>query len=231
MRLCVIPARGGSKRIPRKNIKPFCGRPMIAYAIEAARSSDLFSHIVVSTDDDEIAVIASKFGAEVPFRRPAELADDFASTADVIAHAIGNCHAEGWEFEMVCCIYPTVPLIETGDLRKSLTLNELSNANFTFPVAEFPSAIQRALKRDQAGNLFPFQPEHELTRTQDLEPAYFDAGQFYWGHREAWLSNARIHSNSAGLVIPSFRVIDIDTQEDWARAEILYKALHPKNRS
>jgi pseudaminic acid cytidylyltransferase len=231
MNLCVIPARGGSKRIPRKNVKLFNGKPMIAYAIESARASGLFSHVVVSTDDAEIAEIAQNFGAEIPFLRPAELADDHAATAPVIVHAIKASESLGWQIGNVCCIYPAVPFIQINDLIEALSLKESTDACFSFPVAEFPSAIQRALRREQTGNLSPFHPEHELTRTQDLEPAYHDAAQFYWGTREAWLNNTRIHSHGVGLVIPSWRVVDIDTPEDWYRAEIIYKAIRQKPES
>jgi pseudaminic acid cytidylyltransferase len=225
MNLCVIPARGGSKRIPRKNIKLFNGKPMIAYAIETALASKIFSHIVISTDDSEIAEISRSFGAETPFLRPPELADDYTSTAPVVVHAINLCDSLGWQFDEVCCIYPAVPFIQISDLKESLALKKKVNAKFSFPVAEFPSAIQRALKREETGQLSPFDPEYELTRTQDLEPAYHDAGQFYWGSRDAWLDNIRIHSNGVGLIIPGWRVVDIDTPQDWHRAEIIYDVI------
>ena len=224
MNIAIIPARGGSKRIPRKNIKLFDGKPMIAHAITAAIDSKLFGHIVVSTDDDEIADIAQKWGAETPFVRPAELANDYAATVPVIAHGLQACRALGWTFEHVCCIYPGVPFIQIDDLRGSLALLQERIADYSFPVTEFPSAIQRALRRMDDGRMQPFHPEFELTRTQDLEPAYYDAGQFYWGKADAWLQNARIHSSGIGYVIPSWRVVDIDTPEDWARAEIMYGA-------
>jgi pseudaminic acid cytidylyltransferase len=204
---------------------------MIGYAIEAAQASGLFPHIVVSTDDEEIAAIAQKFGAEIPFLRPAELADDHTATAPVIAHAIKASESLSWQVENVCCIYPAVPFIQINDLIEALSLKASTDSSFSFPVAEFPAAIQRALRREQSGQLVPFQPEHELTRTQDLEPAYHDAGQFYWGGRKAWLNNTRIHSHGVGLVIPSWRVVDIDTPEDWYRAEIIYKAIRQKPES
>lgn len=222
--IAIIPARGGSKRIPRKNIKLFAGKPMIAHAIGAAQASGLFSHIVVSTDDGEIADIARREGAETPFMRPPGLADDHTPTVPVVAHAIEVCEALGWRVDSVCCIYPGVPFIQTGDLVSALELLRDSGADYVFPVAEFPSAIQRALRRTLDGHMSPFHPEFELTRTQDLEAAYHDAGQFYWGTRAAWLSNPRIHSNAAGLVIPNWRVVDIDTLEDWRRAELFHRA-------
>ncbi len=224
MNIAIIPARGGSKRIPRKNIKPFAGKPMLAHAISAASSSGLFRHIVVSTDDEEIAAIAQEWGAETPFVRPAELANDHTATVPVIAHAIEACHALGWEFEHVCCIYPGVPFIQIEDLKGSLSLLMQGGSDYCFPVTEFPSAIQRALKRLADGKMQPFYPQFETTRTQDLEPAYHDAGQFYWGKPETWLRNPRIHSGGIGYVIPNWRVVDIDTPEDWLRAEVMYKA-------
>lgn len=223
--IAVIPARGGSKRIPRKNIKAFAGRPMIVHAIAAALDSRLFEHVVVTTDDPEIADTARRAGAETPFVRPAELADDHTPTVPVVAHAIEALEQMGWLVATVCCIYPGVPFIQVADLAAALDLLRNSGADYAFPVAEFPAAIQRALRRTPEGRMSSFHPEFELTRTQDLEPSYHDAGQFYWGSREVWLSNPRIHSNAAGLVIPNWRVVDIDTPEDWKRAEILHRSL------
>lgn len=221
----IIPARGGSKRIPRKNIKLFAGKPMIAHAIAAAQESGLFAHIVVSTDDPEISEIARNAGAETPFVRPSSLADDHTPTVPVIAHAIEALQQSNRQVDTVCCIYPGVPFIQVADLVAALALLRDSGADYAFPIAEFPAAVQRALRRNQQGHVAPLQPEFELTRTQDLEPAYHDAGQFYWGTRAAWLSNPRIHSNAAGLIIPGWRVVDIDTPEDWLRAEILHRSL------
>ena len=224
MNLAVIPARGGSKRVPRKNVKAFAGRPMIAHAIAAARGSGLFAHVIVSTDDDEIARIAREWGAETPFVRPGDLADDHTPTVPVVAHAIQACEALGWQFDRACCIYPGVPFLQPEDLNKALELLCVSQADYCFPVTEFPSPIQRALKCGEDGRLSPFYPEYEITRTQDLEPAYHDAGQFYWGSTHAWLNNARIHSSGVGLVIPNWRVADIDTPDDWHLAELLHQS-------
>lgn len=221
MNIAIIPARGGSKRIPRKNIKKFCGKPMIAYAITAAKDSGLFEHIVVSTDDEEIAQIARTWGAETPFVRPVELANDFTATVPVIAHGIEACRSLGWNFAQVCCIYPGVPFMQISDLCGALARLTNSEADYCFPVTEYPSAIQRALKILSNGKMQPFYPEFETTRTQDLEPGYYDAGQFYWGKAGAWLTNPKIHSCGVGYVIPNWRVVDIDTLDDWARAEIL----------
>ncbi len=225
MDIAVIPARGGSKRIPRKNIKEFAGRPMLAHAIQVARDSGLFGRIVVSTDDVEIGAVARDWGAETPFSRPASLADDHTPTVPVIAHSIVECEALGWNVERVCCIYPCVPFLQVSDLIVALELLATSGCNYSFPVAEFPSAVQRALKRCDGGQMAPLYPENELVRTQDFESAYFDAGQFYWGSRNSWLENDRIHSSGAGLVIPAVRVVDIDTMEDWGRAELLQSIL------
>jgi hypothetical protein len=223
--IAIIPARGGSKRIPRKNIKAFAGKPMIAYAIEAAQASGLFDHVLVSTDDAEIQSIANSLGAETPFIRPAELANDFIATVPVVAHAIHACDALGWQFENVCCMYPGVPFIEVGDLQGAFAKLTERGADYCFPVTEFPTAIQRALKYSSNGLMAPFYPEHELTRTQDLEAAFYDAGQFYWGTKPAWLTNNRIHSSGVGYEIPSWRVVDIDTPADWERAERLAASL------
>ncbi|HEC16383.1 MAG TPA: pseudaminic acid cytidylyltransferase [Sedimenticola sp.] len=228
MNIAVIPARGGSKRIPRKNIKLFAGKPMIAHAISAARACGLFEHIVVSTDDEEILRIARGEGAETPFLRPPELADDNTPTVPVVAHAITACEALGWKIQTVCCIYPAAPLIQTADLTAAFSLLRASGAEYCFPVTAFPSPIQRALKRSADGRMSPLHPEFELVRSQDLEPTYHDAGQFYWGTRNAWLSNARIHAGGAGYVIPHWRVVDIDTEEDWVRAELLFHAIREK---
>jgi pseudaminic acid cytidylyltransferase len=225
MRLAVIPARGGSKRIPRKNIRRFAGVPMIAHAIAAARDSGLFARIVVSTDDDEIAEVAREYGAEVPFRRPAELAGDHAATAPVVAHAIQACGAPGESADPVCCLYPCVPLLRPEDLTQALALLEGSGADFCFPVVAFASPVQRALRRAPDGRMSPIDATHEFSRTQDLEPAYHDAGQFYWGRASAWLAGRRVHSGGIGHPMPAWRVVDIDTPEDWARAELIHRAL------
>lgn len=232
MKLCVIPARGGSKRIPRKNIRHFCGKPMIAYAIEAAKSSNLFDSIVVSTDDSEIATICETFGAEIPFMRPDELANDYVGTIDVIAHAINECEKNAFKPETVCCIYPCVPLIHVDDIHRALVLLQSNaHANYAFPVTEFPSAIQRGLRRDEKGLMSSFYPEYEQTRSQDLERACYDVGQFYWGHRNSWLKNKKIHNSGVGLLIPSWRAVDIDTDDDWSRAEFLFNLIKTKDES
>jgi pseudaminic acid cytidylyltransferase len=225
-RIAVIPARGGSKRIPRKNILPFAGRPMLYYAIDTARSSGLFDHIIVSTDDEEVAKIARRLGAELPFMRPHELADDTTPTVPVIAHAISACRALGWRVEIACCIYPAVPLLQAAHLVEALGLLNHGDVPYSFPVLAFRSPIQRALRRDAAGRCTPFQPEHTQTRTQDLPAAYHDAGQFYWGRAEAWLDGLPLHRHAHTTVLNDSCAIDIDTPADWARAEALYRQAH-----
>ncbi len=224
MKIAIIPARGGSKRIPGKNKRSFAGKPMIAHAIEAAMRAAIFDRIIVSTDDPEIMTIANRFGAETPFVRPAELADDHTPTVPVIAHAIGGIEAQGETVQAACCIYPCVPFLQAVDLVRGLQLLESSHADYSFPVARYPSAPQRSIRLDKDGMTSPFFPEFELTRSQDLEPAYFDAGQFYWGWRAAWLGNTKIHASGRGLDIPSWRVVDIDTPDDWDRAELMHRA-------
>ena len=230
MNIAVIPARGGSKRILRKNIKLFGGKPMIAYAINAAKQSGLFDHVVVSTDDEEIATIAQELGAEIPFIRVGDLANDHTATVPVISHAIKVCEAMGWNIDYVCCIYPAVPFIEMNDLQGALKQIETGGADYCFPITKMPSAIQRALKINNDGFLSPFYPGFELTRTQDLESAYYDAGQFYWGKKDAWLTKPQIHSCGMGFIIPSWRVVDIDTPEDWERAELLALAFKGRRK-
>ncbi len=224
-KIAIIPARGGSKRIHKKNVLTFGGKPMIAYAIDAARSSGLFDHVIVSTDDTEISEIARGLGAETPFIRPADLSDDHTPTVKVVVHAIEACRALGLPVDIACCIYPCVPFIEIDDLKASFDLLLTSDADYCFPITEFPSAVQRALRRDAKGKIFPLYPENELARTQDLESAYFDAGQFYWGKCSAWGNNPHIHCSAVGFPIPAWRVVDIDTPDDWKRAEKLHQSM------
>lgn len=230
MKLAVIPARGGSKRIPRKNIKPFCGRPIIAWSIAAARESGCFDRIVVSTDDDEIAALVRAEGAETPFIRPATLADDHTGTMAVVVHAIQAMETQGPAFNHVCCIYPTAPLLRPASLREAYERLVNSGAAFAFGVASYGHPIQRALRLDSGGIVSMFEPGHAMTRSQDLEPAFHDAGQFCWGTRDAFLSGVSPLSSgtSVAMVLPRHRVVDIDTPEDWDLAEALYLALASK---
>jgi pseudaminic acid cytidylyltransferase len=222
MKIAIIPARGGSKRIPRKNIKPFGGKPMIAWSIEAAKSSGLFQKIIVSTDDDEIAEVARQWGAEVPFIRPAELSNDFTATTPVIGHATQWAIDQGYDLSAVCCIYATAPFISVDDLKQGLEILESGDWAFSFPATDFAAPIFRSFKQNEEGGLEMFFPEHFLTRSQDLPRALHDAGQFYWGRPDAWLEGKRIFDiHTKPLIIPRWRVQDIDTFDDWQRAETL----------
>lgn len=225
MRLAVIPARGGSKRIPRKNIKPFCGKPVIAWSIEAALQSGCFDEVIVSTDDAEIADVARQWGAGVPFVRPAELADDLAPTVPVVAHAVQYCLDTGWSVGHACCIYPCAPLLHIDDLRGAFELLRTLDVEYVYPVTEYPHPVQRAMRRMPDGAMRFVSPEYELTRTQDLEKLFHDAGQFYFGKASAWLGHKKMHTAGIGMPIPSWRVVDIDTEDDWKRAELIFMAL------
>jgi pseudaminic acid cytidylyltransferase len=223
MNICVIPARGGSKRIPRKNIKFFFGKPMIAYPIEAAIQSQLFDRVLVSTDDTEIAAIAQSYGADV-IERPSNLADDFTPTVPVIAHAIAWASAKH-DVTDVCCIYPCTPFLQSEDLIQAKQLLDSVQQPYVFPVVHFPSPPQLALKRSSDGSLSPLFLQSDTVRTQDLEAAYHDAGQFYWGHSAAWLSGLNIHRTGYGMLFASHRSVDVDTLEDWQQAEYLYQVM------
>lgn len=226
MKLAVIPARGGSKRIPRKNIKVFCGKPMIAWSIEAASQSACFDHIVVSTDDAEIAEVARAHGAEVPFVRPPELSDDHTGTTPVIAHAIDWMKHNLGQVDFACCLYATAPFVQAGDLQRGFSLLQESGVDYAFSVTSYTFPIQRAIRITGDGRVAMFNPEHFNTRSQDLEEAFHDAGQFYWGRSKAWLSGKPLFSYGAvPLQLPRHRVQDIDTAEDWERAEWLFRAI------
>lgn len=226
MRVAIIPARGGSKRIPRKNIKHFHGKPMIAYSIEAAIASRCFDKVIVSTDDAEIAEVAKQCGAEVPFLRPTDISDDYATTMDVMQHAIVWCVGNGWDVNAVCCLYATAPFVTPEYLQQGFDKLNQGSFEFVFSAATFPFPIQRAIKISPEGEVSMFSPENEQVRSQDLEEAYHDAGQFYWGKTEAFLEKKAIFTNHSSVVLlPRNRVQDIDTPEDWDLAEALYAAL------
>lgn len=226
MKIAIIPARGGSKRIPRKNIKAFHGKPMIAYSIEAALASGCFDKVIVSTDDAEIAQVAQAHGAEVPFLRPTDISDDYATTMDVMAHAIHWCQKEGWDIEAVCCLYATAPFVRPEDLQQGYALLQETGVQFVFSATSFPFPIQRAIKLGQDGGVSMFAPENEQVRSQDLEEAYHDAGQFYWGQTDAFVEKRSVFSSHSRIVLlPRKRVQDIDTLEDWEFAESLFTAL------
>jgi pseudaminic acid cytidylyltransferase len=221
MKIAIIPARGGSKRIPRKNIKDFCGKPMIAWSIEAAKNSGLFDRIIVTTDDTEIAEVAKKWGAEVPFMRPDELSNDYAGTTEVIAHATQWILDQGIDVDAVCCIYATAPFVQVADLKRGLAALESGDWAYAFTVTDY-APIFRSFKQTAEGGIEMFFPEYFATRSQDLPIALHDAGQFYWGRPSSWIEGKRIFDrHSIPVVIPRWRVQDIDTQEDWVRAEIL----------
>lgn len=226
MRLAVIPARGGSKRIPRKNIKEFCGKPMIAWSIEAARASGLFDRILVSTDDPEIVEVARAWGAEVPFLRPAELSHDKAGTAPVIAHATQWSLDQGETPKAVCCLLATAPFIRPVDLIQAWQEFDRGGWDYVFTATDFAAPIFRSFKIDGEGGIEMFFPEYFSWRSQDLPDAFHDAGQFYWGRTNAWLQEKRVFDRwSKPIIIPRWRVQDIDTEDDWTRAELLAKLI------
>lgn len=226
MNIAIIPARGGSKRIPRKNIKIFHGKPIIAYSIEAALKSRCFDRIIVSTDDQEIADAALKYGAEVPFLRPAAIADHYATTMDVMEHAIQYLTKENIIPELICCIYATAPFILADDLRKGLCILNDPKVEYAFSATSFPFPIQRAIKLTGQGDVKMFSEQYADTRSQDLVEAYHDAGQFYWGRTSAFIARKAIFAeHSKVILLPRKRVQDIDTVEDWELAEALFSVL------
>lgn len=224
MKIAVIPARGGSKRIPRKNIKPFAGLPMIAHSLRAATESGLFDRILVSSEDEEILAMGRTLGGEV-LRRPPELADDHTATIPVIRHAVGWAEDQGWPLKAVCCIYATAPFVRADDLQEGWRLLQQPGMDFAFAATTFPYPVFRGLLREGQGVRMIF-PEHFPTRSQDLPEAIHDAGQFYWGSARAWKEEERLFSERAApVMLPRHRVQDIDTDEDWQRAELLWRLL------
>jgi N-acylneuraminate cytidylyltransferase len=227
MNIAIIPARGGSKRIPRKNIKEFHGKPLIAYSIEAAIASGCFDRIIVSTDDSEIAEIANQYGAEVPFIRPKDISDDYATTLDVINHALLWLQKNNYHFTYVCCIYATAPFLSSEFIRTGLDELVKGSFDYAFSATSYAFPIQRALKINQNGSTDMFMPEHINTRSQDLEDAFHDAGQFYWGKASAFLNKKNVFSNSSfAVILPRKLVQDIDTMEDWSNAELMFEILN-----
>jgi pseudaminic acid cytidylyltransferase len=223
MKIAVIPARGGSKRIPRKNIKIFDGLPMIGYAIKAASNSRLFDKVIVSTDDEEIAEVAKSCGAQVPFKRPDDLSDDQTVTVPVIGHAVKWAIEQGIKIEAACCIYPCVPFLTPQDLIDAHRIFEEKDADYVYPVVAFHSSPWRAMTLPDDGPMSFIFPKYELTRTQDLPVCYHDTGMFYWGKASAWINGLKMHSNGYGYVMDGRKIVDIDTQDDWARAEMIAK--------
>jgi len=230
LQIAIVPARGGSKRIPRKNIKPFGGRPMIHWPIAAALEVGLFDEVIVSTDDDEIAAVAEKAGALVPFRRPAYLSGDLTPTRGVITHAIADAEARhDRPVTMACCIYATAAMLRADDLRRGFEmLGDRPALDFVFAAVGYAHPVQRALQRRDTGGVRMILPEHARSRTQDLPEAFHDAGMFYWGRRDAFMEDAPMFSpRSLPCMIPRERAQDIDTPEDWAFAETLFERLRP----
>ncbi len=227
--LAVITARGGSKRIPRKNIKEFCGQPIITYSIKAALESGVFEEVMVSTDDDEIAEIAKEAGAQVPFMRSEENANDFATTADVIAEVLDSYKQCGKEFDAVCCIYPTAPFVTAEKLKNAMQLLTEKEADSVLPVVRFSFPPQRSVIMEDGFMKFKW-PEHALTRSQDLEPFYHDAGQFYCLNTNSFGEQKKmVMEKTVPIEMPDLEVQDIDTEEDWQIAEVKYKVMQEKS--
>lgn len=228
MRIAVVPARGGSKRIPGKNVKNFCGKPIIAYSIQAALTSGVVDRVLVSTDDREIADVATAYGAEAPFTRPAELSDDFTPTVPVVKHAAEWAVANWGHLSAVCCIYAAAPFVRAEDIRNAhARFAEDRVTGYVFSATSFGFPIQRAFRINRDGFCEMFQPEHYNTRSQDLDEAFQDAGQFYWGSLESFRSGKFFFAaDSKPYVLPRHRVQDIDTAEDWVRAEIMWRVIN-----
>lgn len=221
--IAVITARGGSKRIPRKNIKEFCGKPILAYSIDAALKSGMFDRVMVSTEDAEIAGIAEKYGAEVPFRRSEDAAGDFAVTKDVLLEVLEEYRLRGEQFDTLCCLYPTAPFVTAGRLREAVSLLEESGADSVLPVARFSFPPQRCVVVREGCLQFKW-PEYAQTRSQDLEPFYHDAGQFYCLKVKSFLEQKVLVMNrTVPLILPEMEIQDIDTEEDWELAQVKYR--------
>lgn len=223
--LCIIPARGGSKRIPRKNIKEFLGKPIIAYSIETAIETDLFDEVMVSTDDMEIAEVAKQYGAKVPFMRSAETASDFASTADVLKEVIDNYKELGKEFDNVCCFYATAPLVQSKDVTSAFERLQQSDFSCVYPVVQFSYPIWRCLDIAEDGTMKRHWPEYDNSRSQDLPKEYHDTGTFYWYKTKEWLAGS---VKIGGIIVDETSIQDIDTETDWKLAEMKYKLLKRK---
>ena len=227
MKIAVIPARGGSKRIPRKNIRVFCGKPIIAYSIAAAQQAGLFDQVVVSTDDEEIASVSRQFGAVTPFIRPKEIADDFTGTNAVVKHAVAWFGGQSDNVTHACCLYATAPLVQARFISEGYKALARSDAAFAFSVTSYAFPIQRAVRITPDGRVNAIYPEHRMTRSQDLKHAYHDAGQFYWGTARAFLEDMPLFApHSIGVILPRHLVQDIDTLEDWDRAELMYRTIN-----
>jgi len=224
--IAIIPARGGSKRIPKKNIKNFHGKPLISYSIQIALESNLFDKVIVSTDDEEISQIAKEYGAEVPFVRPKKLSDDFSVTQDVINHTLQYLRDNGESYEYYCTIYATAPLLQPKYLIEGLEKLQKSDAVNSFSVTSMPFPIQRTFKINEDKRCEMFWPQYSNTRSQDLEEAYQDAGQFYWTKLNKESHEIMFGKDSIPIVLPRHLVQDIDTLEDWERAEYMYEIIN-----
>ncbi len=224
--VAIIPARGGSKRIPRKNIRELSGRPLLWWSVQLCLESGAFDEVIVSTDDDEIAGIARAAGASTPFMRPESLANDVAPTVDVIAHAVEWLDAAGRTVDLACCVYPASVFLGPEDLVRSRDLLVgTPHASYVATVTRYAHPVQRAMSMADNGRLAFVEPEYAAFRTQDLEERWHDAGQFYWGRAQAWRDRLPILPNAVGYVVDAARVCDIDTEEDWRRAEVLHRIL------
>lgn len=222
MKVAIIPARGGSKRIPKKNIREFNKKPIIGWSIQAAFEADCFDRVIVSTDSEEIANTAKLFGAEVPFLRGKSLSDDHTPTSPVISDAISRLEDE---IEFACCIYPTAPFIKSADINKALQIIIKNKVDFVFTATKYSYPIQRALRLDKDGIVKMLNSDQENVRSQDLEDSFHDAGQFYWGKSDAWLEGRPILNNSCILEVLEEHSQDIDTEDDWRKAEIKFRLL------
>jgi N-acylneuraminate cytidylyltransferase len=226
MKIAVIPARGGSKRIPRKNIKCFHGKPMIAWSIIAALESNLFDQVIVSTDDEEISSISNEYGASTPFIRPKDISDDFSTTADVMSHAVKWMYESDYLLDSICCIYPAAPFVQINDLKDSWKIFKSNSCEYVFTATAFQSSIFRGFKVIENNSVEMIYPELFESRSQDLPAVYHDAAQFYWGKPLAWLEGKRIFAkHSQAFLLPNYRVQDIDTEDDWRRAELIASSL------
>ncbi len=224
--VCIIPARGGSKRIPKKNIKLFRGKPLMVWSIEKAIKSKCFTDVIVSTEDEEIANLAISSGANVPFLRPKELSDDFVGTLDVVKFVIKNFNKE---IKYACCLYATAPMVLTNDLVKSYEeIQILKDDSLIFTATNFDYPIQRAFVLNSLNKASMIKKNFLFTRSQDLEKTFHDAGQFYWGKTKNWLKAKNMIDNNKAYFLPRWRVQDIDDEEDWLRAEIIHKILEEK---
>ena len=226
--VAIITARGGSKRIPRKNIKDFCGKPIIAYSIEAALNSGLFDEVMVSTEDPEIAQIAKDYGAAVPFFRSAENANDYAGTADVLREVLADYAKQGKTFDCFACLYPTAPFVTPEKLQKGMSLLEQTSADIIWPVVAYSFPPQRAFMLDDGGYLAWQYPQYRLTRSQDLPTIYHDCGQFYCYNTDAFLNKPGEQLIKYPLIISETEVQDIDNLEDWQIAEMKYRLMVSK---